>query len=233
MAVVIMGLTGIIVVFAHGGTEDGHMDTEVTTEAKQMFYERRNAMERVIKEERELFRQQIETQKTTLQQTIQLRREALTTKLRAVRDEQKRMRTETIYDNVQKFNENRVEHYTAALEKIQTILGRIISRMEKARTFGLDISAVERKVTEANKAIGDARAAVEVQAKKVYAITVTSEVTLKTDVQKTREAIHADTVAVRETVRQALEAVQNAARALAGIRGINEIDIPGNTTSTK
>lgn len=231
--VVIMGFTGVLTAFGHGDVKDEHMNTEVTPEAKQMFYERKSAMERVIKEERELFRQQIETQKATLQQTIELRREALTKKLLTIRDERKRVLTETIYENVQKFNENRVEHYTAALEKIQTILGRIISRMEKARTFGLDISAVEGKVTEANKAIGDARAAVEVQAKKVYTITITSEATLKADVQKTREAIHADTVAVRETVRQALEAVQSVARALAGIRGINEIDIPGNTTSTK
>jgi hypothetical protein len=66
----------------------------------------------------------------------------------------------------------------------------------------------------ASTTISSARAAIAVQAAKVYTLNVTTEANLKTDVGKTRQALHSDLVKLRDVVFSARDAVHNAAQEL-------------------
>ena len=91
---------------------------------------------------------------------------------------------------------------------------RIGSRADKAEANGRDVSSVRTLITEATGAINAARQAIQEQSGKTYIIAVNTEEFLKTDVGRTRQALHTDLVKVRQVVFAARDAVRKAAVAL-------------------
>ena len=101
---------------------------------------------------------------------------------------------------------------------------KIGPRTDRAEDRGVDVAAVRAAIEAANTAIAASRSAIEVQAAKTYVIEITGEETLKMNVGKARQALHADLAAVRETVKAAHGAVKKTAVTLAQIPRIDEIE---------
>lgn len=158
---------------------------------------------------------------------IEVKRAELRAKLNNIRDERKKQTVEHIYTAANKLNERMTDHFTNVLDQIDEMLDRVESRTSKAETNGLDVSTVKPEITNAQNAIAAARAAVETQAEKVYAVQTTgNETTLRSEVGKTRQALHEDLTAVHDMVKAARDAVRKAAVTLAQIPRVDEVEAP-------
>jgi hypothetical protein len=94
----------------------------------------------------------------------------------------------------------------------------------------LDVAAVNAAITDAQKAIEVARAAVAEQAGKVYEMTVKDDDTLGGSVHATSEALRTDLTKIHELLQAAREAVRKAATALAQIPRVDD-DASVSTTT--
>ena len=159
------------------------------------------------------------------QSQIEAKRAELQARMTTIRDERKKQAVERIYTQVNKLNERMTGHFTNVLDQIDEMLDRVENRMSKAEANGLDVSTVTPEIANAEAVIALARASVQTQAAKVYAVQTTGdETTLRSEVGKTRQALHADLTAVREKVKAARDAVRKAAVALAQIPRANEVE---------
>ena len=131
---------------------------------------------------------------------------------------------EKINQQIEELNDRQLKHFSDVLEKLEKVLEKIGTRTDRAEERGVDVAAVRAAIEAANTAIAASRSAIEVQAAKTYVIEITGEETLKMNVGKARQALHADLAAVRETVKAAHGAVKKTAVTLAQIPRIDEIE---------
>jgi len=171
---------------------------------------------------REDLKKAIEEKRAQLQSQIEAKRAQLQERLKKIKDERKKAAVEKIDRQLTELNDRMLAHFTDLLKKLENVLGRISSRADKANARGLDVTAVRQAIADADKAIVAAREAVKAQAGKTYSVVVNTEATLKVDVQKARQALHADLKKVSDAVRAAREAVQQAAVKLAQIPKVDE-----------
>jgi len=189
---------------------------------RQNVQERRAELRMQMQEKREEFKKTIEAKREELKNEIEAGKEALKIRLKAIKDERKKLAVERIDDGLVKMNARMTAHFTDVLDKLADVLGRIVSRTDKAADGGLDVSAVRTAVTEAESAIANARSAVAEQAGKTYSITVTTEDALRADVGGARKALHDDLKKVQDAVKAAREKVRKAATTLAQIPGVDQ-----------
>ncbi len=190
---------------------------------------------RQINQKREDLKAQIQANFLKLKETIAAKREALKTKiaeqkkllqdkLKQIKDQVKQNRVLRISDRLTALNNLMVDNFLAVLTRLDSISNNIVSRTDKAQSAGLDVTAVRTAISDAQKAISVSREKVQAQAGKTYPVTITTEDKLRMDVEKVRQTLHADLVAVRATVIGARDAVRKAAATLAQINGIDEIN---------
>lgn len=128
---------------------------------------------------------------------------------RQMRDARKKLVVERVQERLNNVNERRTEHFLNVLERLSTILDKIESRTEKAKTEGKEVAAIESAITSARTAILTAQSAVGAQKAKTYEITVTDDRTAKGEVEATVKQLHADLKSVYDTVVAARQAVHN------------------------
>ena len=180
-------------------------------------------------QKREEFRKMVDAKRDELKTKIDAERAALKDKLAKIRDERKKAAVERIAEEINRLNDNRVEHYLAVVEKLEKVLDNIVSRTDKAAGRGLDVAAVRTAIEAAKTAIAAAKTAIQAQSAKTYPVAVTTEDRLKADVGAARKALHADLLKVHEAVKAAREAVHKAATTLAQIPKVD--DEPAATTT--
>ena len=198
---------------------------------------RQNVTENV-KTLREGVKVDIQAKRDTLKKDIEMRREEAKKQVEAkklefkekakqIRDEKKKQLAERLDENMRKLNERMTNHFVQVVDKIEAVLGRVKSRMDKAVARGLNVDTVKAAVIDAEKAITAAREAIKVQAAKVYAVALTdADENLKTDFAKVRQQLHADLKVVRDSVKAAHDAVRKVAVALAQISKVDEEPAP-------
>lgn len=196
---------------------------------KEEFEAKRMEIKNSIEKKQGELRNEIQAKRQELQSQIEAKRTELKNRLAKIKDENKKRIVEKVYNQVNELNKRMTDHFLNVLEKLEKVLERISSRAAKAETNGQDISAVKAAINEATDAINAAKTAVQNQAAKVYAPTINTENTLKSDVGKIRQALHNDLMAVQKTVKAAQEAVRKAATTLAQIPKVDELEI-GTTT---
>lgn len=203
----------------------------------EKFQEKRAQMKESTKQKREEFKKTIEAKRETLKGGTKAKGEDLKKRLTGVKDEKKRQSIEKIDQRLGALNEKMLNHFSAILEKLEEVLEKISSRADKAEAHGMNVSPVRDSINEARTEIAAARTAIVGQTGKTYTIvistatTTTSGGTLKSDVGKARQALHADLVKVREKVFAAREAVKKAAVALAQIPKVDELGVKEETAS--
>jgi len=204
----------------------------IRTEAKQGIQGIRQTMQEQIRSAREDFLKTIEAKRAELQTTIQAHRDELKTKLQKIKDERKKMVVERIDQSLTDLNSRMMTHYVNVLNQIDDVLGRVVSRTDKAQANGKDVTAVRTAITNAQNAIAAARAAVAVQVSKVYSMSITSDTTLRSAVGAARQTLHDDLKKVADSVKAARDVVRQAAVSLAQIRGVDELKTPTSTATS-
>ncbi len=179
-----------------------------------------------VQARRTQFQDTIQAKRTEMEAKIQTARQNLTTKLQAIKDERKKQVVERVQDQFTKILGNRLDYFTKMTDKLDEILSRVKSRIEKAVAGGHDVSAAQTAVAAADKAIADARAAITALAGKTYTVSVTTEAALRTNVQATHDSLKTDLGKIRDALNAAREAIHQATRALAGIPGVDNEPVP-------
>ena len=196
----------------------------------QEFQQSREEIQRLIEQNRIEVRNQIQNKREEMKTQIEALKEQLRERMRARISERKQKIVERIYERVNALNERLTNHYLDVLDHLEKVLERIESRMVKAKLNGRDVSQVEAAIEKARQAIAAAREAVKVQAEKVYQPPeITTEENLRLDVGKLRQQLHDDLKAVEKLVKDARDAVRQAAVALAQIPKVDELEVPTTT----
>jgi len=198
------------------------------------FQQNREEIKRLIEQNRIEFRNQIQEKREEMKAKIKALKEQLREKLRERISERKQKIVERIYERINALNERMTDHYLDVLDHLKKVLERIESRTAKAKLNGRDVTQVEAAIEKAHGAIDTAREAVKAQAEKVYQPPeITTEENLKLDVGKLRQQLHDDLKAVEKLVKDARDAVRQAAVALAQIPKVDELEVPTTTQPTQ
>lgn len=180
------------------------------TTAKNIFHEE-------AQRRQEEFKTMMEGQREALKKQIEKKRTELRQRLQTIRDEQKRKAVEKIDAHMDALNERWTGNFSHVVEQLENILGKITERAAQEGKKGRAVVAVDTALSGAKDSIATSRSAIVAQTGKTYAMSISTEEGLRTDVGKTRKVLHDDLVAVRETVKNARDAVHNAALALAKV----------------
>jgi DNA repair exonuclease SbcCD ATPase subunit len=203
---------------------------ERATISNQEFQQNRGEIQRLIERNQLEIRNQIEQKREEMQTKIEKFKEQLRERLKARINERKQAIVERVYERINNLNTRLTNHYLNVLEQLEKVLERIESRAAKAKLNGVDISKVEEAIKKAQAAIEKAKQAVIDQAKKVYAPPeISGEDTLKQEVGKLRQQFHEDIKAVEKLVKEARDAVREAAVTLGQIRGVDGFEVPSAT----
>lgn len=163
---------------------------------------------------------------------IQVRREEVKANVQAMRDARKKAVVERVQERLNNVNARRSEHFTNVLERLSTILDKIESRTEKAKTEGKDVAAIESAIASARSAISTAQSAVDAQEVKTYEITVTDDAAARGEVDAMIKQLHADLRAVHDTVVAARQAVYAVFEQIKTVVGSTEGATPSATGSS-
>ncbi len=174
-----------------------------------------------IEASREEFTKQMEEKKAVLETKIEERRTQLEAELQKVKDEKKKEILTRVSENINELNKRMLETFSKTLEKLERVLTNIVTRADKAEAGGRDVTVVRATVDAAKSAISAARATIQSQISKMYAFTIQSEETAKSDVGAARDALKNDIGVVKTAVEAARTAVHNAATTLAQIPDVD------------
>lgn len=202
--------------------EAGAAAEKVREEARSALQQKAESLKEAITADREAFKTQLEAKKTEVKQKVEAEKSALQEKLKALKDERKKQTVLNVSDQLQKVNGEYLDKMTKVADNLSEVLRGISSRADKAALEGRDVSAIRADIAEAEAAITAARSFISVQAGKTYAIQVTTEANLKTDVSAARESLKTDLGIVKESVQKAREAVQKAATDLGKVPQVNQ-----------
>lgn len=198
--------------------EKGRNDDAV----KNFLENKKETFKATVEQKRKEFKNSLEQKRAEVKEKIEAKKTELKDKLLKIKDERKKEIIGRVDNRLNEINENRMNHFSNALEKLDEIMLKISSRADKAESRGLDVSAARGALTEAKNAIAVSRAAIEMQSGKVYSINITSEEALKNSAVTARKALHDDVIKVFDTVKMAREAVKKAATTLAQIPKVDE-----------
>ena len=183
---------------------------------------RLEAMLKSVKSNREAFKVEFETKKEEAKVKMEEMKTRFKEGLKVIKDEDKKISAEKIVEIIAELNARLTVDLSVKVDKIENVLVGIESRINKAESKGIDVTTVKAEVVKAKTAISTARTAISTQTSKVYTVNITSESTLKAEMKKIRDAFSSDVKVVRETVKQAHEAVRITATTLAQIPKIDE-----------
>lgn len=140
--------------------------------------------------------------------------------LALIKDEKKKARVELLQNRLTEINTNQTTMLMGTVKRLDVGVGELYKiAQEYGVESGKDMSGVSSSIETASKAVADAATKVTAQAEKTYVITVTSETNLKTDFEKSREALAKDLKGVRDSVQNARKKVGDALKAVKNATG--------------
>lgn len=179
--------------------------------------EDREASAEAIQQERMEFRESIQKQRQDFRSSMVEKRAAFRERLKTLQDTRKKNLVERLDQKFVKLNKLRTDRFMAHLNKLETIMERILDRINAAKAEGKDVAAAESLYQSALDTIETAKTAVETQAAKEYVVTITTEASLRGAVSTTMQQFQADLKAVWQLVHDAKEAVREVAVAIAQV----------------
>ena len=176
----------------------------IIEERKNEFRERAEEWKRSFEEKRVLWKANVETKRAELKEELQ-----------KIKDERKKQVVEKIDEQIAALNERMLNHFSKVLDQMETVLTNISTRADRAEARGVDTTGTRGAIEDTYAAIEVSRAAIEAQFDKVYTIEIGSEETLKVDVGEVRRMLHDDLESIRNTVKEAHDAIRSATVMLA------------------
>jgi hypothetical protein len=199
------------------GKDDAMPEKKDAMEAKDDAMEKRKAM---MEKERMERKEQLETRAMEAKEKAEMRRKEFETKTAAIRDERKQKAAVQLADHFNKLNQSRVKHFEDVLEKLEEkVLERISDRTDRFEKRGTNVTNVRTAIKKTKEAIAAAKKKVEEQAKTIYEVKFISEAKLKEAFIEVREKFKKDIEETQEKVKEAREAVHDAAVAYAKAHG--------------
>lgn len=158
-----------------------------------------------------------------LQETLRAKREEFRERLQMIRDEVKRSLVERIDAKITSVNQRVTARFSTALNRLQTLLDRLVGRAQDEKLAGKDTEVLELAITEAQNAIETARVAAVNQAESIYVIEIASESALRNDVGDVVSNLATDLRDVHKLVIEAKQSVQMVITELAKLGGVGSI----------
>lgn len=149
---------------------------------------------------------------------IKTKREGFKERLQTISDEAKRLLTERIDTKMAVVNQKTTTRFSTVLEKLESILNRIIATGQDLKVKGIDTAALDSATLSAQKAIDNAKSTVASQTAMIYIIQIASESALKSSVGSTVSQLRQDLKDVHKAVVDAKQAVQKAIMERAKLR---------------
>lgn len=137
----------------------------------------------------------------------QTARKAFTAKLAKLKDSKKKTIAASLDLKIAEVNKKRTTIMLSFVSKLQKILDKISIRAAEAKKAGKDITSVDSAVTAAQATVASALTAVMTQAGKTYVAQVTSDETLKNDMETAMKSLKTDLEAVSALIDTAKKAV--------------------------
>jgi hypothetical protein len=198
---------------------------QVKEEAHITIQNRIEEVKQAMTVNREEFRNQIEERKLQAKELMQENRTMLQERLGAIKDEKKQEIVLNFTEKIGELNEKYMDHLTASLNNMETVLQGVMSRTEKASVDGKDVSSIRTAIAVVEEDIVVARSYIINQLATTYVVNVTDEDNLRDDVSLVRNEFRSDIQLVREAVLKVREDLSEVASLLGQIQGINNLEI--------
>jgi hypothetical protein len=127
----------------------------------------------------------------------------------------------SVAESIASVNQNQVQSLASITSIQERILLSILSRAQKGKLAGMDVSAVDASIAPAYEAITIARTAIERQASTMYTLDDFSGIEPTAALKMIRASMQSDLASTTETVRNAQRAVRRAAFYLSQIPQID------------
>jgi hypothetical protein len=141
-------------------------------------------------------------------------REQFQNKLQLMRDERKKNIIIKLDAKIASISSRKTTQMTKTVSTLGTILGKIKTKAAAAKASGIDTTAVDAAIVNADKALASASAAIATQAANQYTINITTDDALKSNVGTTIKQFEQDMRTTFKSVKDAKQAVLAAAREL-------------------
>ena len=175
---------------------------------------------------REAVKERIDTRREAVSEKLENLRDRIATKeatlklrLAKFKDKTKAQIVERIATNLNRINDNRVDHANKFLANALRILEKLQERVNKAVDAGKDATSANAAIIDARAKIASASAAVASQSAKEYTVSVSSESAAKSEIKSTRDMFHTDWQGIRILLTDAKQAVGAAIRVAATTLG--------------
>jgi hypothetical protein len=149
---------------------------------------------------------------------IQSKRDEYKNQLQELNDQKKAKIAESIDTRLALLNQKATNKLTSGIEKIQVLLDKFSSRVEKAKSEGMDTTSASKAITEAELAIENAKVAIAEQAAKAYVANVDNEETLKNSIGLVVSSLRQDLKSTFEIVKIAKSKVMDVASEVSKLR---------------
>lgn len=149
--------------------------------------------------------------------------------LQKIKDQRKQLATEKIIETIEALNKRLTNNLSEKINQIESVLGSIESRLNKAQDKNLETKAVEDQILKAKESISLVRDEILTQSNKSYLINITeNETLLREEMKDLRNRFNEDIKNLREKVKMVHFEVKEVATILAKIPKINEVEIVEN-----
>ncbi len=176
-------------------------------------------------------RDEAREKRSELMEMMKAKREEFKERLQTIRDEAKRMLVERIDTRMDGANQRATNRFSAVLDKLQSILNRLIGKAQDAKTKGIDTGDLDLAIESAQVSLGNAKTAVASQAAKLYVIQIASESALRSNVGSTVSQLRQDLRDVHKAMVDAKQAVQKVVMEYAKLRR-NELNRENTATGS-
>ncbi len=195
---------------------------------KDIFDKKREELLLATQIKRDTFDQEIKTKKEEPKESIQIKRDKLKKDLEKIKDEKKKNKVEEISNRLSHLNTKAVDRLNNNINKIESTLLSIESRVDKLAINNIDVSSIRSSILDTEKLIFVARNTVALQASKVYIVNITDESKLKIDINSSYQNLKADIKLTNETVKTTHQSLVNITKMLSTIPKVDEFTIENN-----
>ncbi len=185
-------------------------EANVPEEVREMLEQKREEVRERIREHA----QEVEQIREEVRERVQEKRAEIEEKLQEIRNERRREAAERVHENLFQVRERVLENFNDTLDRLNTVLGNVTTRADKAENQGANVDAVRTAIQNATNQIEQARERVKETFRKEYEVTITGEEELRENFTTFRNQLRNDLSDVRNIVRSAHEATRSAADTL-------------------
>lgn len=231
LSVFLLTLTSVSFAQAFGSeAAQARRDVEGTLSADNQQAVIPTVVSKEIKGIKSNFQSVVMQKRTEASEAAVLKRNQFKNKLKIFKDQNKAQSAEKIDVKILSLNSQRTDKLADVLDKLQSILDRIVTKGNTEKTLGKDTALLDAAVVNATTAISDAQILLTAQAEKQYVINATDEASLKVNVGSVVSTFRIDLASVHKSVIDAKQAVRRAATELAKLAGAGGIN-PVSTSS--